>query len=87
MPGFDKQSVKTRAPSAFTLEHTARRGQIERPGAEIKKSAALFLRFREKRRVKGATYKISRKKSGAGHTSGTQLMRKVLMYQLSVCSL
>ena len=42
MPGFDKQSVKTRAPSAFTLEHTARRGQIERPGAEIKKSAAFF---------------------------------------------
>ncbi len=87
MPGFDKQSVKTRAPSAFTLEHTARRVQIERPAAEIKKARRFFPVPREKRRPGVLHNKISRKKSGAGYTSGTQLMRKVLMYQLSVCSL
>ena len=33
MPGFDKQSVKTPAPRALTLEHTAPGTQIERHGS------------------------------------------------------
>ena len=86
MPGFDKQSVKTRAPSAFTLEHTARRVQIERPGAEIKKRG-VFPRSSGEAPPWLCYVKDKPQKSGAGYTSGTQLMRKVLMYQLSVCSL
>ena len=86
MPGFDKQSVKTRAPSAFTLEHTARRVQIERPGAEIKK-ARRFSPFLGEAPHWLCYVKDKPQKSGAGYSSGTQLMRKVLMYQLSVCSL